>query len=65
MISRTILTCISLVISNEGEKFTATISRDNGTETDVLAEVTDKSQGGASYGAMNKLREIACQEACE
>ena len=63
MISKTILSGISLVISNDGEKFTATISRDNGHEIDVLAEVSDRSQGGAIYGAMNKLREIAFQEA--
>ena len=62
MITRTILSGISLVISNDGEKFTATISRDNDHEIDVLAEVTDKSQGGAIYGAMNKLREIAFYE---
>ena len=63
MITRTILSGISLVISSDGEKFTATISRDNGHEIDVLAEVADKSQGGAIYEAMNKLREIAFQEA--
>ena len=63
MITKTILSGISLVISNDGDKFTATISRDNGTEIDVLAGVTDKSQGGAIYGVMNKLREIAFQEA--
>ena len=63
MTSRTILSGISLVLSNDGEKFIATVSIDNGHAVDVLAEVTDKSQGGAIYGAMNKLREIAFQEA--
>ena len=62
MISKTILSGISLVISNDGDKFTATVSRDNGTEIDVLAEVTNKYQGGAIHEAMSKLREIAFYE---